>query len=113
MEPETLERCARGCCPSQAEHYRTLTIGKGDLSPETADVKKRDNQLVKDRDAYKRLRQDGVQPPSVDGSAALESRVVDQVEIDFKIPIPKADLPRVKDIVSEIKMGEADKVRSW
>jgi len=61
--------CARGCCPSPREHYRSLTFvdhGQGSYHD-------RDRQLRKDLDAYKRLRKDGLQPAHVDGSAKLEA----------------------------------------
>lgn len=104
--PSPVEGCY-GC------KINTLTVVKGDLSPETADTKRRDTQLALDRDAYKRMRQDGVQPPSVDGSASLEQRALDPVEIDFKIPIPKKDLAQVKEIVAEMKQGQATKDFAW
>jgi hypothetical protein len=90
--------CARGCCPTQAEHYRSVQLDLGDLSPEVADTNRREKELALDRDAYKRLRNDGLQPNDVTGSAHLEKHVQDQIEIDFKIPIPAKDLERVKEI---------------
>jgi len=90
-----------------------VQLAKGDTSPEVADVRRRDAALDKDRAAYKRLRHDGVQPPSVDGSADLEKRAVDQVEIDFKLPIPKGELNRVKDIVAESNMGKSTGEYAW
>ena len=35
-----------------------------------------------DMEAYKRLRKDGVQPPSINGSAHLESRAEEKFEVD-------------------------------
>jgi len=60
--------CVRGCCPSPAEHYKSLSyVDHGQGSYHT-----KDRQLGKDRDAYKRLRQNGLQPKRVDGSARVE-----------------------------------------
>ena len=42
----------------------------------------KDRALAKDLDAYKRLRKEGLQPPSVDGSARLERQAVTRVEIE-------------------------------
>jgi hypothetical protein len=106
---ETETRCARGCCPSQAEHYRSVQIGTGELSPEVADINRRDKALFTDREAYKRLRKDGLQPASVDGSARLEQNVKDQIEIDYKIPLKESDIPRVKEIQSEVAAGNYSK----
>lgn len=43
----------------------------------------REKQLAKDRDAYKRLRQDGLQPASLTGAAQAEARGVDRLEIEM------------------------------
>ena len=37
---------------------------------------------VADMDAYKRLRKNGVQPPSINGSAKLESRAEEKHEVN-------------------------------
>lgn len=37
----------------------------------------------KDMPAYKRMRQKGMQPASVDGAAALEDRCTDQLDVDY------------------------------
>lgn len=92
---------------------RSVSLGLGDLSPEVNDVSRREKQLTKDRDAYKRLRNDGIQPHSVDGSARVEQQAVEQIDIDFKIPIPKAERERVKDIVAETSMGKSTGEYAW
>lgn len=43
-----------------------------------------DQHLGPDRDAYKRMRRRGLQPPSVGGSARLEDQVGDQLDIDHR-----------------------------
>lgn len=70
--------CARGCCPSQAEHYKSLVFGVA--PPENGYTKRFDA----DMDAYVRLRKDGLQPPRVDGAADLEKRADtrEQVEVE-------------------------------
>lgn len=70
--------CERGCCPSQAEHYRSLTFvdhGEGSYH-------KRDEQLTKDRDAYKRLRSDGLQPRNIDGSHRIEATAKTSAQVE-------------------------------
>lgn len=70
--------CERGCCPSPAEHYRSLTfVNHGEGSYHV-----RDRQLAKDRDAYKRLRQNGLQPPRIDGSAVVEQHASTEREVE-------------------------------
>ena len=55
----------RGCFGSAA---RSVVV----RSDHTANVIKKDTQLGKDLDAYKRLRAAGTQPPMIDGSAQRE-----------------------------------------
>lgn len=59
--------CARGCCPDQASHYKAVVIG-GLPSPQQMAARAED----KDMHAYKRLRQQGLQPKGIAGSAELE-----------------------------------------
>jgi hypothetical protein len=70
--------CERGCCPSPAEHYRSLSfysVGEGT-------VHKREKQLAKDRDAYKRLRENGTQPARLDGCARIEQVASTKEEVE-------------------------------
>lgn len=43
----------------------------------------RDKALDKDMAAYKRLRKNGLQPPTIDGCADLESKATSQEEINY------------------------------
>lgn len=70
--------CVRGCCPDEATHFKNVSF----ISPETMNGNEKDRVLAKNRDAYYRLRHQGLHPPSIDSSAELESRAVDQFEID-------------------------------
>ena len=45
--------------------------------------------LEKDLDAYKRLRQEGLQPQAIDGSAAAESRAEHSWQVETGLGIPK------------------------
>src|SRR5689334_12179498 len=74
---------------------------------EVAETNVREKQLHHDRDAYARLRKDGLQPSSVDGSARLESDVKDQIEIDYKVPLKEKDIPRFKEIQAQVAMNAA------
>lgn len=47
-----------------------------------AAAKREEKQMDKDMGAYKRLRDDGLQPPSVRGSADLESRAETKMEVE-------------------------------
>ena len=72
---------------------------------EAADINRREAALHEDRAAYKRLRNDGVQPAQVDGSAQVERVASDQVEIDYGHVIPPKDLARVKEIQAEVAVN--------
>lgn len=45
-------------------------------------IEQKDKDWAVDAPAYKRLRQQGYQPPDIEGSAALETRAVDPMEIE-------------------------------
>jgi hypothetical protein len=78
------------------------TLKVGDLQ----NFNRADREWSADNDAYKRLRADGLQPNSVKGSAGIEGRITDQIELDFKMPIPKNEIERVKDIQSEVALSQ-------
>ena len=42
-----------------------------------------EDRWQKDMPAYKRLREDGLQPPGIDGSAALEAHAVTSKQIEM------------------------------
>jgi hypothetical protein len=53
----------------------------------------REQQLAKDRDAYKRLRAEGLQPRTVAGSADLEATADHRHEIEMAHVFPSARYP--------------------
>ena len=57
----------------------------------------KDAQWDQDMPAYKRLRDDGVQPPRIDDSAALEAGATDQFEIEMGKLVPKEMKSRVQE----------------
>ena len=61
--------CARGCCATQAEHFRSVAIGTSVL----VEGNRKDRELAKDLDAYQRLVRSGVQPRSTVGAARVEA----------------------------------------
>lgn len=72
------------------EDYKSL----GFIGPRTAKGNKRDDKLSRDREAYKRLRADGLQPGHVGGSEHLERHATLPIEVEyghvFKTPTGKA-----------------------
>lgn len=75
--------CARGCCPTQREHYKSLRYGLDRMqrlsNGYTLASIDREN---KDMEAYARLRKNGVQPPDWTGCAELEQRAETRTEIE-------------------------------
>lgn len=102
--PEPVEGCI-GCKVLSVSVAPSATPSRGD-GARAAEINAKDKQLDLDRAAYKRLRRDGLQPNDVDGSAELEKRVIDQIELDYKIAIPPKDLPRVKEIQAEVAQAQ-------
>lgn len=47
-----------------------------------AEINSKDKKLEKDLDAYKRLRQEGLQPQAIDGSAEAEKRAEHKWQIE-------------------------------
>lgn len=70
--------CAKGCCPSQKEHFLSLSF----VDHGVGSYHKREEQLTKDRDAYKRLRQDGLQPKRIDGSHEVEAKAQTEAQVE-------------------------------
>lgn len=76
--------CARGCCPTQREHYRSLVFA----TPPAESDKFRGGytkHFDADMDAYVQLRRDGVQPDRVDGSAGVLRDLNDNVPVRFEV----------------------------
>jgi len=70
--------CARGCCETQREHYRSLSFyGKA-----AAPVDATESQWSKDMRAYKNLRANGLQPRQIDGAARLEQGAETPLEVE-------------------------------
>lgn len=65
-----------------------------------AEVRKadaKDKTLDADLAAYKRLRNNGLQPKGIDGSANVERKVTSQFDIDLGTVVPKDKVSQVKD----------------
>lgn len=69
-------------------------------------TRKAEKQKVVDMGAYKRLRQNGVQPPSINGSARLEAKAEEKHEVNSGHTFAtssarKRSIGLVKDVVGE------------
>jgi hypothetical protein len=56
---------------------------------EVAKINQRAKNWDKDMPAYKRLRKNGLQPKSIDGSAALEARATTAAEVESRPNVEK------------------------
>ena len=70
-----------------AENSRSLMIAPSALLTRSgaSEDKKAWAKMEKDMPAYKRLRDDGLQPPSVRGAADLEARAEDKADIESAV----------------------------
>jgi hypothetical protein len=59
-----------------------MNAGDASSRGDARSAKARDKRWEKDMPAYKRLRQEGYQPPSIDGAAALERDASTKFEIE-------------------------------
>lgn len=86
--------CPRGCCETEAEHYRSVSVqprGRGVGTPH-----QRDAALSVDMAAYRALRQQGYQPPKIAGSYDLTRRATSEAEIRLGQVIGEKDAGRKK-----------------
>lgn len=88
--------CLRGCCETQAAHYRAVRLDPSGTQPQTAFEK----QLDKDRPAYKRLKDEGLQPARMKGAADLERRAQSKFEIEAGRILPDSQAKRVDEAVA-------------
>lgn len=54
-----------------------------------AEINQRAKNWDKDMPAYKRLRQNGLQPKSIDGAAAVESRATTAAQVEGRVDVEK------------------------
>lgn len=75
--------CAKGCCPDYKTHIRGIQVGSF-----PSQTTYRDKKLELDRDAYKDLRKQGLQPPSVKGAYVNARSARNETEVELGRPLP-------------------------
>lgn len=65
--------------------------------PQAKTVVDRDGRWDADMPAYRRLRDNGVQPKQIDGCAELETRATEQFEVEMGTIVPDYAKSRVKE----------------
>jgi hypothetical protein len=68
--------CVRGCCPSQAEHFRSVVLSRGAL----ADLNRREAKLSRDMVAYRSMVDQGLEPHTLTGAHEMQDASADQIE---------------------------------
>jgi hypothetical protein len=76
--------CVRGCCESYKEHIQGINIGS---FPTATTYKERKLEL--DRNAYKAMRKDGVQPKGVMGAHVIQANADHVKEVEMGRPLDK------------------------
>jgi hypothetical protein len=78
-------------------------------------VTAREQALSRDRDAYRRLRNEGLQPPTVAGSADLERTMDHRFEAEMGHVFPAEKYPDRKGLASRIEEGaeRAQEMQEW
>lgn len=79
-------------CPDYKTHIRGVRIGGF-----PTDITLTERKWDLDMPAYKRLVDDGIQPPKIDGCYVMERSAKDKVEIEAGRPFDKDTLSQLKD----------------
>lgn len=93
--------CSRGCCPTQGAHYRSITISASATPTrkvEVARIDAKERQWDRDMPAYKRLRKEGLQPKSIDGSAKFEQRAETAGEVESGTLLNKRQRKQLREV---------------
>jgi hypothetical protein len=102
FDPKTT--CGKPCdCESYRAHIMTVSVSAAatptrDRSKQAADTNARESRWEKDMPAYKRLREDGLQPPHIDGAARVEATAGDKLEVEAGRTYGKQALSALKEI---------------
>lgn len=87
-----------GCAPCRWASIGISAEATPTRKPRIAEVNAKQAEWDRDMPAYKAMRRQGIQPPSIDGAADLQARATDKCEIEMGKIIPFKDL---RDAVTE------------
>ena len=71
-----------GCFACKISHVTISSDATPTRRADNARINETERQWHKDMDAYKRLRQDGLQPKKIDGSAKVEARATEKYQVE-------------------------------
>lgn len=103
-EYDPKKTCGKPCnCESYRAHLMSISVSAAatpsrDRTAETVSASSKERAWDKDMPAYKRLREDGLQPAHIDGSARLEQTANDRIEIEAGRNYTKREVGAIKEI---------------
>lgn len=71
-----------GCFGCKVAHVAMSSTATPNRRRDTVAINQKERRWDRDMDAYKRLRNDGLQPPHIDGSARLEQKAEHRVQVE-------------------------------
>lgn len=74
--------CARGCCPTPKEHFRSVALTGGALVAGN----NADRRLLRDMRSYRSMIDQGLEPKCMTGAADLEATARTAAEIEGRLP---------------------------
>jgi hypothetical protein len=74
--------CTRGCCATQAEHFRSVRPAIKAL----VDGNRADQKLARDMKSYKAMIDQGLEPKCMTGAYDLERTATSAAEIEGRLP---------------------------
>lgn len=87
----------QNCAPCYKVKLKTVRLE----GPAAGDRRSLDNSRDKDMNAYKRMREHGIQPKNIGGSAEIEAQASTQWEVEHKMilsdPVRKQFASRIED----------------
>lgn len=89
--------CARGCCLSQREHYLGVVLTP--LSDANGRNRQRDRTLAADMSAYRSMREQGLQPVNVNGSARIARDATSKFEVESGTILPDRSAVRTTESI--------------
>lgn len=97
--------CRRGCCPTQADHYRSITVSASATPTRKAGVGRIDateRQWDRDMPAYRRLRREGLQPKSIDGAARVEAQAETSAEVESGTVLTPSQRKQMAEVTGDV-----------
>jgi hypothetical protein len=102
--------CGKPCgCPTYRDHLLSIAFSQAAMptrKPGVVAAENRENRWSKDMPAYRRLRENGVQPRQIDGSAELEAKASTQAEIEIGHAFKGHNLRDVQAIAEDTGLTE-------